>query len=121
MSAQRLLWPMACSLWTIAVGTVVLVAPGSPIRPLVVLPFLLVGPGISLVRLLGLRDVVLELTLACSVGIMLATLVASAMAYFGGWLPRLGLAVLMCITLGASLIDALRARAALRIEASGPR
>jgi len=27
----------------------------------------------------------------------------------------------MCITLGASLIDALRARAALRIEASGPR
>lgn len=121
MSGRRLLWPTACSLWTIAVGTVVLVAPGSPIRAILVLSFLLVGPGISLIRLLDLRDIVLELTLACSVGIMLATLVASAMAYSGGWFPRLGLAVLMFITLGASLVDALRARAALRIEASGPR
>jgi uncharacterized membrane protein len=115
-AGRRLVVPIAFSLWTIAVGGVVLLAPDSPVRPLVVLPFVLVAPGIALVRLLALRDPVLELTLACAVGIALATLVGSVMAYAGSWLPDLGLAVLMSIMLAAIAGDFLQVRTATRAE-----
>jgi hypothetical protein len=111
-----LLWPMASSVWTLGAGFAVLVTPGSPLRPLLLLSFLLVGPGLALVRLLRIGDFVMELTLALALGIVLATLVSGTMAYSGHWLPMLALAVLMCITLAANSVEALMVKAARQPE-----
>lgn len=121
MTAGRpLLVPIACAAWTLAVGGAVLVAPGSSVRGLLVLPFVLVAPGLALVRLLALRDPVLELTLACALGIALATLVASVMAYAGRWSPDVGLSVLMAITLVATAGRVVQIRFATRAEEPRP-
>lgn len=110
----RLLWPTASSLWMIGAGIAVVAAPASPLRAVLLLSFLLLGPGLALVRLLRIGDFVMELTLALALGIVLSTLVSGTMAYAGHWVPMLGLAVLMCITLAANSVEELRFRAARR-------
>ena len=61
---------------------------GRPVRPLVVLPFLAIGPGYAVVLLLGLRDRVAEATLAVALSIAIDMAVAMVMLYAGAWSPR---------------------------------
>ncbi|MDQ5833112.1 MAG: hypothetical protein M3550_08655 [Actinomycetota bacterium] len=116
MNPTPLLWPTASSLWTLGAGIAVVATPASPLRAFLLLSFLLVLPGLALVRFLRIGDFVMELTLALALGIVLSTLVSGTMAYAGQWVPMLGLAVLMCITLAANAVEALRVRAAHRPE-----
>jgi hypothetical protein len=80
------------------------------IRAALVLPFLLVCPGMALVRLLRIDDGVAELMLAVALSFALNAIVPGTMLYAGAWSPQVGLLVLIAITLGATLVDLARQR-----------
>ncbi len=91
------------------------------LRPFVVLPFLLLGPGIAWVRLLRLESPLAELTLALAVSLVLATAVAAGMLYAGAWSPKGSFAVLLALTVVALVLDASRDNARRRCrEEVGP-
>ncbi len=88
------------------------VLPG--LRPFVVLPFLLLCPGLAWVRQLRLEYPLAELTLAVSVSLVLDTVVAAGMLYAGAWSPKGSLALLLALTLVALVLDAVRDKARRR-------
>jgi hypothetical protein len=76
----------------------------SPLRVLVILWFVLVCPGMTIVRRLRITDPAAELTLALGLSVALATAVASIGLYSGLWSPDTTLAVLVVITLVAAVL-----------------
>ncbi len=84
------------------------------LRPFVVLPFLLLCPGLAWVRLLRLESPLAEFTLAVALSLVLATVVAAGMLYAGAWSPKGSLTVLLGFTLAALVVDAIRDRARRR-------
>jgi hypothetical protein len=86
--------------WLLAGCAVATLLPlGDPVRPLLVVSFLLVGPGLALVRLLGLDDLLATAVLAVATSVTAGTLLAQAMVYAGWWSPGLGLGVMLAVTL----------------------
>jgi uncharacterized membrane protein len=79
----------------------------SPARAAIVLAFVLVAPGLAIVRPIGMRDPMVELMLAVAVSVALDTLAASAILYAGAWSPNLILAVVAAITLAATAVGLL--------------
>jgi len=80
-----------------------------PVRPYVVLPFLLVAPGLALVRLLRLGDLATELAVAIGLSLAVNGLAAGIMAYAGAW------------SAGGTLAAALTATSvAAGVEVAGP-
>jgi hypothetical protein len=84
------------------------------LRPLVILPIILLLPGMALVRLLDLREPVLELTLGIATSVALATLAASATLYAGAWAPDEVLVGLAVVALTASWWELRQERLRLR-------
>lgn len=82
-----------------AVATVILavLAVQGPLRPAVTLFFALTCPGMALIRLLGLRDPLVELSLGIALSVAIAGLVGGGLLYFGLWSPEGGLAILIMI------------------------
>jgi hypothetical protein len=70
---------------------------GSPWRPAAALIFASVGPGASLVPLLGLRDRAMEFVLVIPVSFAVVILVAAALFYPGLWSPDRQLVVLLAL------------------------
>jgi hypothetical protein len=104
LTAPKWLWPIIITLSAAVVGGFVYGGVTSPIRPIVALWFLVFCPGIALVRLLRLRDVWAEVTLATAVSRALDVGVATMLVYSGYWSPKLGLAILIGLSLlGAAL------------------
>ncbi len=95
-------WPIAIMLSAALVGALAVGGAGSPLRPIATLGFLSICPGMAVVRLLRLEDVLTELTLAVAFSIALDSLVAGTMLYAGWWSPEWSLGLL----LGASVIGA---------------
>lgn len=91
---------------TVSIVTFTGAFPG--LRPFVVLPFLLLCPGLAWVKLLRLESRLAELTLAVALSLVLATAVAAGTLYAGAWSPRLSLAVLLTLTLLAVALDTRR-------------
>ena len=95
--------PMVSVAWTGIVATLLLADAGSSLRLLVVLPFVLLVPGLAVVQLLGLtNDAAAQITLALATSIALAVLIPLGMLHLGIWSPSHGLLVLMAITAGAA-------------------
>jgi len=65
-----------------------------PVRTIVVFVFVLIGPGIAVIRLLPLRDRLERAVLALALGMSLAALVAEAVAIAHILRPTLALAIL---------------------------
>jgi hypothetical protein len=89
--------------WTVlgsaaVVGLSVAAGIHSPVRSVAALWFLLVCPGLAIVRLLRLRDVWAVATLAVAVSIGCDTIVAEAMLYTHTWSPGAALVTLMSIS-----------------------
>jgi uncharacterized membrane protein len=108
--AVRARWPLIATASALLAGALVLGGVQSPVRVLVVLWFVLVCPGIAVVRLLGLGDPVAELTLAVTVSIALAAVVSGVMLYTGLWSPHATLFVLIAFTASASAVGHLPRR-----------
>jgi hypothetical protein len=81
----------------------------APVRPAVTTWFLLVCPGMALVRLLPDRGLMLRLVLAVATSLVLETLVATFMLEAKAWAPSAILGILLLITVAATVLD-LRAR-----------
>jgi hypothetical protein len=75
------------------------------VRPLAVFAFALFGPGLAVVRLLRIRDLLERLVLALAIGLSMAALAAEATAIDHVMQPARVLAVLAVICSGAALIE----------------
>jgi hypothetical protein len=79
-----------------------------PGRPVIVLGFLIICPGMAWTRLLRLADPLVEWTLAVALSLAIAAVVAAVMVYGGVWNPGLGLLFIAGITLVGALLQVLR-------------
>jgi cytochrome c oxidase subunit IV len=92
------LWPAVLLLSTLAVGVTTFGDLQGPVRTLVSLWFLLVCPGMALVRLMHVPGRLMELSLAVALSVALGTIVSSTLVYAHQWSPEVGLGALMAVT-----------------------
>jgi hypothetical protein len=99
--------PLALALLTscLAVATTTYAWTSSPARPAVTTWFLLVCPGLALVRLLPPRGVVTMLVLAVATSLVLETLLAEIMLEANAWSPNAALGILIALTAAGAGID----------------
>ena len=109
--AQPLAWPAVALLATVAVAIVAFADLELWLRVPLGLFFLLLCPGMAIVRLLETGDPVADLTLAIALSIALDVIVAGALLYAGAWSPNAALGILMAITVGGVLLETLGGRA----------
>ena len=111
-AAQRIhsIWPKLLLISAVAVAALAFGGVHSGIRLPVVLWFLLVCPGTALVRLLDLEDLLAELTIGVALSAALAIIVSGVMLYADAWSPNATLAVLLGITIFATMVDMRRGR-----------
>lgn len=98
------LWPAIIVLSALAVALVLFWDIQSPLRPAVALWFLLICPGMALVRLMRLGDPLTTVALAIALSLALDGIVAGVMIYAHLWAPAWGLALLIAVSCaGAAL------------------
>ena len=95
---QSLAWPALIAGSAAATALTVYGDALSPLRPVIVLWFLVVCPGMAYVRLLRLGNAVTTWTLAVALSFGINSLIAMVMVYTGWWRPEHGLAVLLAVT-----------------------
>jgi len=110
MSRRRPGWAEVLVASALLAGAVQLAAPQSPVRIAVVLWFVLVCPGMALVRRLALHDAATELALAVALSIALAMAVGGVALYSGLWAPGATLGILIVLTVGATVAPVARVR-----------
>jgi hypothetical protein len=97
-------WPLIILGSAGGVGVSVASGLGAPVGPALVLWFFLLCPGMAVVRLLGLKDHLTELTLAVALSIALDLIVAETMVLSNLWSPRGALWTLVGVSIcGAAL------------------
>jgi uncharacterized membrane protein len=99
-------WPVLLVASALAVSVLAFGDVDSAVRVPVVLWFVLVCPGMALVRHLRLDDAVAELMIGIALSAALATLAAGGMLYAGSWSPEGTLAVLVGVTVLGAAWDA---------------
>jgi uncharacterized membrane protein len=99
------LWPAVLLLSTGAICALTFANVQSPLRGALALWFLLICPGLALVRLLRIGGILIEWMLTITVSIALDTGVATVMVYAGQWSPNRGLAVLAVITVAGAVLQ----------------
>ena len=70
----------------------------SPVRVVVALGFLLVGPGLAVTELLDVRDLAQRLAIATAVSLAVEALVGLALLYAGAYSPGLTFAIVLALT-----------------------
>ena len=98
-------WPATAALSCAAVALTTWGWTSSPLRPAVTTWFLLVCPGMALVRLLPQRGLVLRFVLAVATGVALETVVATTMAEAKIWSAGAALAIFLIVTLVGTGLD----------------
>jgi len=89
------LWPAAAAASGELLMLALVIDLGSPGRPIAALVFLSIGPGASMIPLLGLQDIAMELVLVIPLSFALVALSAAALFYAGWWSPDAQLAVVL--------------------------
>jgi hypothetical protein len=87
MMKDRWFWPIIILLSAIAAGVVAITLPGTVLCLVVMLWFLLLCPGLMVVRYLNLKEEVAVWTLALALSIAIDAIVASIALYAGAWSP----------------------------------
>lgn len=103
MTSRSLLWPVVLIASAVCVALLVWGDVKGPVRVVVVAGFLLVCPGMAVVRRVGVADKGTEVVLATAVSIGLEAILAGALLYVGWWSPSALLVVLvaLCLVAGA--------------------
>jgi uncharacterized membrane protein len=94
-----------------AAGALFAIGWHSPVRVVLVLAFLLFGPGLALGELLELRDPVQRLAVATGASLALETIVGVALLYAGAYSPELVFAIVLGISaavLAAAVVRSVR-------------
>ena len=99
------LFPGAIACLGVLATMLVLTDARAAVRAIVVLPFLLVGPGLAVVELIGLSDVLERVVLAIAVSFALEVIVSLAMLYGGVWSASLGISILTGIAVVAAIVS----------------
>ena len=80
-------WPYIILYSTLAAGIVSFTLPGTVLCLIVIVWFLLICPGMTMVHYLNLKDGVAELTVAIALSLTIDAIVASIALYAGAWSP----------------------------------
>ena len=107
MSFHRMTWSVSCVTLSALAIVLVLFDANTVVRAPVVLTFLLLCPGLAIVRLIGISDVTTAWSVAVALSFSLDGLVALIQAYTANWNPTGALLVLTGITLAAIAVDLL--------------
>ncbi len=99
------LWPAIIILSAIAAGLVTFVFTGTALRPIIVMWFLFVCPGMAVVRFFRLSGHVVKWTLALALSFAIDGIVAGIVLYAGRWSPAGILGILIGLSLGAGLVQ----------------
>lgn len=103
----RWIWPGVILGSAVASGLFFFLAIESPLRLIITLSFLLVCPGMAFVRLLRLDESYYEWTLAIALSISLDAIVACILLYTGFWSVKLGLEILIMLSLLGAILQVL--------------
>jgi hypothetical protein len=106
VTAGRSRWAGVVAAFALAAVAASSAGAPAPVRAPLVLAFVLLGPGMAYIPLLGLGDLLAELTLGLAVSLALDLAVAATMLYAGAWSPRTSLFVLGVVALGGVALQA---------------
>jgi len=118
---MSLKWSAVIAASAVAAGVLALNDVSSPLRPMLVLWFLLICPGMAFIQLLDFRDQIYKIVLAVSLSLALDLLIATILLFSGLWSPELILLVLIALSsfgVACQLIQWLRLRARSAAEHS---
>jgi hypothetical protein len=92
-------WQVIIVLSAVAAALVAFVFSDSPLRPVFVMWFLFMCPGMMLVRFLRLNQPVVEWVLALALSLAIDAIVAGVVLYVGKWSPAaiLGISIGLCL------------------------
>ncbi|HEY7414854.1 MAG TPA: hypothetical protein VH593_06655 [Ktedonobacteraceae bacterium] len=93
------IWPVIIILSTIAAGIAVFLLTSIPIRPLIVIWFLFLCPGMTVIRFFHLREIVIELAQAIALSITIDAFIASIQLYMHLWSPEASCGILIALCL----------------------
>jgi hypothetical protein len=103
------LWSTIIVLTAGAAGVLTPVASFGPVRVMAVTWFLLICPGMMLVRWFHLDEPLLEWVLAIVLSLVIDCFVAGVLLYFGRWSPSSAFAILIGFSIGGVLVRELNA------------
>ena len=101
------LWPAIIMLSAIAAGLVTFVFTSTALRPMIVMWFLFVSPGMAVVGFFRLGEQVVKWTLAVALSFAIDGIVAGIVLYAGRWSPAGILSILIGLSLSAGLVQCL--------------
>jgi hypothetical protein len=101
MNERSRAWPITILASSAAAAVAVYGGLGAPAQPLAAGWFLLICPGMALIRPLRLAPLE-EATLALAASITLVTLTALLLLMSGAWSPRSGLTILLAVAVGGA-------------------
>jgi hypothetical protein len=104
------LWPWIVIVSSVAVALLVFLDVEVAIRPFVVLAFLVIVPGMAIVRALRIPDRVAELTLGIALSVTIDGAVPGVLMYAGLWSSKLALLIVIDLTLAATILETRRRR-----------
>lgn len=102
-------WTLVLIVSAVTAGSLYLLTDGGPMRVVFVLWFLLVCPGMMLVRFFRLGEPLLEWVLAIALSIAADTFVGGILLYSGRWSPSGAFAILLALTIGGALVQEMNA------------
>ncbi len=105
MKYSNWLWPALLLVSALATWIAYTLLSDGIVRPFIVLWFFVICPGMALVRLLRLRNLLAEYTLAVATSLTLETLVASIQLYANHWSPTLTLNILVGVCIVGALLQ----------------
>ena len=103
-----LAWPPIISLSALAAALAVVLDWPAPLRPALTTWFVVIGPGMALIRPLRLGSILAETMLAIALSLALAGIVATALVYAGAWSPEVVLSVLIVVAIAGLAVEGRR-------------
>jgi uncharacterized membrane protein len=99
------LWSLLIVLFAMVAGIFAFAVADSQIRSVVVLGFLVICPGMMLVRFIRLREPVFEWVLALALSLAVDAIVAGILLYAGRWSPTSAFVILLSLTVVGALAN----------------
>ncbi|MBA2391839.1 MAG: hypothetical protein H0V70_03750 [Ktedonobacteraceae bacterium] len=93
-------WPLCILLFTLAVTLLTFMFPDIGARPVVIMAFLFVIPGMAVVRFFRIEDIAIEFMLAIALSFSIDAFTAGIILYAGHWSPQniLGFLIGFCFS-----------------------
>ncbi len=98
-------WPAAIGLLCAIACAAVAVGGSSAVRTLVVVAFLLLCPGMAVVRAIGVGDPWAQLSLGLGLSVAIDILVSGVVALLGAWSPTAIFLILVGVSLAGAALD----------------